>query len=56
MSRTLLGLALAFTAVLGGLTIAVIVRSGPDILSVVSLLIVALFGVGIASAIRESRQ
>jgi hypothetical protein len=56
MNRTLLGLALAFTAVLGGLTIAVIVRSGPDILSLVSLLIVALFAVGIASAIRESRQ
>jgi hypothetical protein len=56
MNRTLLGLALAFTAVLGGLTIAVIVRSGPDILSLLSLLIVALFAVGIASAIRESRQ
>ncbi len=45
--------ALAMIAILGGLTIAVAVRSGPDPLTVLSLLVLALFGVGVLGALRE---
>jgi hypothetical protein len=44
---------LAMIVVLGGLTIAVVVRNGPDPLTVVSLLVLALFGFGILGALRE---
>ncbi|MBX5439925.1 MAG: hypothetical protein IRZ32_00195 [Solirubrobacteraceae bacterium] len=45
--------ALAMIAILGGLTIAVAVRSGPDPLTVLSLLVLALLGVGVLGALRE---
>jgi hypothetical protein len=52
--RTLiLGATLAFIGLLAFLTISVLVREGPDILTVVSLLILALFGFGIVGALSE---
>ena len=45
--------ALAMIAVLGGLTIVVTVRNGPDPLTVVSLLVLALLGFGILGALRN---
>ena len=44
---------LAFIAVLGGLTLAVLVREGPDVLTLGSLLVLALFGFGIVGALRH---
>ena len=50
--RTLVaGVALAFTAVLAFLTLYVIFNSGPDVLSVLSLLVLALFFFGIFGAL-----
>ena len=43
--------ALVFICLLGGLTIAVIVSHGLDILVVVSLLILALLGFGVLGAL-----
>jgi hypothetical protein len=55
MTRTvILVTALAFTALLGGLTVYVLARTGPDPLSVLSLLILALFAFGIVGALREA--
>jgi hypothetical protein len=52
MGRTLaLAGSLLLVTVLGGLTIYVIVDTGLDILSVVSLLIVGLFGFGVVGAL-----
>jgi hypothetical protein len=45
--------ALAMIAVLGGLTVIVAVRNGPDPLTVVSLLVLALLGFGILGALRN---
>lgn len=45
--------ALAMIAVLGGLTAVVAVRNGPDPLTVVSLLVLALLGFGILGALRN---
>lgn len=53
MRTTILVAVLAMIVVLGGLTIAVVVRNGPDPLTVVSLLVLALFGFGILGALRE---
>jgi hypothetical protein len=47
-----LALALAFILAMAVLTVTVIVRTGPDILSVVSLVVLGLFTLGIVSAIR----
>jgi hypothetical protein len=44
---------LAMILVLGGLTVVVVIRNGPDPLTVVSLLVLALFGFGILGALRE---
>jgi len=46
-----LGMALLFIAVMGVLTIQVLVTNGVDILVLVSLLVLVLFGVGIVSAL-----
>ena len=51
--KVILAAVLAMIAVLGGLTIAVVVRHGPDPLTIVSLLVLALFGFGIVGALRE---
>jgi hypothetical protein len=50
--RTLVvGAALAFTALLAFLTLYVIFNTGPDVLSVLSLLVLALFFFGIFGAL-----
>ena len=48
-----LGAALAFVALLAGLTLSVVVDSGIDILSAVSLLVLALVASGIVGALRN---
>ena len=53
-SRTvILAAALAFIGVLAGLTLVVALRNGPDILTVGSLLVLAMFGFGIVGALRH---
>jgi hypothetical protein len=52
-ARPILVAALAFVAVLGALTIAVAVRNGPDVLTVASLLVLAMVGFGVFGALRE---
>jgi hypothetical protein len=52
MSRTIvLGVALAFVAVLAFLTLYVLIWTGPDVLVVLSLVILALFAVGVIGAL-----
>lgn len=51
--RIILGCALAFALLLVGLTGFVLVTSGPDPLSVASLLVVVLVGVAVVGALRE---
>lgn len=54
MSRTvILAIALGFIAVLGGLTLVVLVRNGPDVLTVASLLVLAMFAFGVVGALRH---
>lgn len=54
--NVILAAVLAMIAVLGGLTIAVVVQHGPDPLTIVSLLVLAMFGFGILGALREPPQ
>ena len=51
--RPILAAALAFIVLLGGLTIAVAVEHGPDVLTVGSLLVLSMFGFGIVGALRH---
>jgi len=51
--RAILAAALAFIALLGGLTIAVTIQHGPDVLTVGSLLVLAMFAFGIVGALRH---
>ena len=52
MSRTVvLGIALAFIAVLGFLTLFVLFSSGPDVLVVISLALLGLFASGVIGAL-----
>ena len=52
MSRAIvLGVALAFIAVLGFLTLFVLFSSGPDVLVVTSLAILGLFAFGVIGAL-----
>jgi hypothetical protein len=54
MSRTLiLASALGFIALLGGLTVYELARKGPDVLTVGSILVLAMFGFGIVGALRH---
>ena len=53
MRTTILVAVLAMILVLGGLTVVVVIRNGPDPLTLVSLLVLALFGFGILGALRE---
>ena len=55
-ARAILVAALGFVAVLGALTIVVAVRNGPDVLTVVSFLVLAMVGFGVAGALREPPQ
>jgi hypothetical protein len=52
--RTLiLGATLAFIGLLAFLTISVLVQDGPTVLTIASLLVLALFGIGIVGALSE---
>ena len=51
--KVVLTAVLIFIAVLGFLTVAAAIDGGPDILTVLSLLILALFGFGVVGALRE---
>ena len=52
MSRTIvLGVALAFIAVLGFLTLYVLFSSGPDVLVIMSVVILGLFAFGVIGAL-----
>ena len=51
MRTLVMGAALAFTALLAFLTLFVIFNSGPDVLSILSLGVVALFFFGIFGAL-----
>lgn len=52
--RTLiLSSVLIFILVLGFLTVYVAIDTGPDVLTAISLLVLALFGFGIVGALRE---
>jgi quinol-cytochrome oxidoreductase complex cytochrome b subunit len=44
---------LVFLAAFAGLTIGAIVEGGPDVLTVLSLLVLALFGFGVVGALRQ---
>jgi hypothetical protein len=45
--------AFLLVAVLAGLTIYVAIRNGPDVLTVFSLMILAMLGLGIFGALKE---
>ena len=51
--RVILGAALAFIGLLTYLTISVVVNDGVSVLTLVSLLILAMFAFGIVGALRE---
>lgn len=51
--RPVLLAAFLLVAVLAGLTIYVAIRNGPDVLTVLSLMILAMLGLGIFGALRE---
>ncbi len=52
MSRTIvLGVALAFIALLGFLTLFVLFSSGPDVLVIMSFVILGLFAFGVIGAL-----
>lgn len=50
-SRTLIAVALAFTVFFAVLTISVIVRTGLDILTLTSLFVLTLLGIGLYGAL-----
>ncbi len=52
-ARLILAAALLFIAVLAALTVTTVVRTGPDILTLLSLLVLAMLGFGIVGAIRH---
>jgi hypothetical protein len=51
MRTLILGVAVAFVAILLALTIHALIEGGPDILTVLSILVLALFGFGIVGAL-----
>jgi hypothetical protein len=51
--RPILGAALAMIVALAGLTLYVAIENGPDILTVISLIILGMFGFGIVGALRQ---
>ena len=53
MRIAILGATLVMIAALGILTAITLVRNGPDPLTLVSLLVLALFGFGILGALRH---
>ena len=56
-TRTIvLGIVLLSIVALGGLTLQVAIDEGVDVLTVISLLVLALFGFGIVGALRHPPQ
>jgi hypothetical protein len=55
MRTVIAGIALAFTALLAFLTLFVIFSSGLDVLSAISLIVVAMFFFGIFGALGQKR-
>ena len=55
MRFLVVGLALAFTALLAFLTLFVIFQTGPDVLTVLSLIVLALLFFGIFGALGQKR-
>ena len=53
MERAILVAALVFIALLAALTVTVAIQHGPDILTLGSLLVLAMFGFGILGALRN---
>jgi hypothetical protein len=53
MREAILAIVLVFIAALLALTIHALVQGGPDILTVLSLLVLAMFGFGIVGALRH---
>jgi hypothetical protein len=53
MREPILAIVLVFIATLTGLTIHALIQGGPDILTVLSLLVLAMFGFGIVGALRH---
>lgn len=53
MHKPILAATLAVIALFGFLTIYVLVTTGPDILTVASLLVLGCFGFGVLGALRE---
>jgi hypothetical protein len=51
--QILLVVVLVFIVAFAGLTIGAIIAGGPDVLTVFSLLVLALFGFGMVGALRE---
>jgi hypothetical protein len=51
--QIVLGVVLLFVVGLGGLTVDVIMQEGLDLLTVLSLLVLALFGFGVVGALRH---
>jgi hypothetical protein len=51
--QILLIVVLIFVLAFAGLTVGAAIRGGPDILTVLSLLVLAMFGFGILGALRE---
>jgi hypothetical protein len=51
MRTLILVVAVAFVAILLALTIHALIQGGPDILTVLSILVLALFGFGIVGAL-----
>ena len=51
MRTAITAVALLFTAMLAFLTLYVLFKSGPDLLVLISLLVLALFGIGIFGAL-----
>jgi hypothetical protein len=54
MTRNLiLAAALAFIVVLGALTVSTLIQNGPDVLTLASILVLAMFAFGIVGALRH---
>ena len=53
LREPILAIVLVFIAALLALTIQALAQSGPDILTVLSLLVLALFGFGVVGALRH---
>jgi len=53
MRQPILAIVLVFIALLLALTIHALVQGGPDILTVLSALVLAMFGFGVVGALRH---